>query len=91
MGKDNVEALREVGRLLAFLKEPEPPKGMKDAWEKISVFKQALNMPPRVIRTIRGDRDRTSASSRAMAVAVVSPGTPALMIGLAIMRDSWEG
>ena len=50
MGKDNVSALREVGQLLAFLKEPEPPKGMKDAWEKMSVFKQALNMAPKVVR-----------------------------------------
>ena len=31
MGEESVEALREVGRLLAFLKEPDPPKGMKDA------------------------------------------------------------
>ena len=31
MGEDSVEALREVGKLLAFLKEPELPKGMKDA------------------------------------------------------------
>ncbi len=30
----------EVGELLAFLKEPEPPKGLKDAWEKLPVFKQ---------------------------------------------------
>ena len=30
MGQDTVEALREVGKLLAFLKEPEPPKGWKD-------------------------------------------------------------
>ena len=36
MGEDSVEALREVGRLLAFLKEPEPPKGMRDAWETVS-------------------------------------------------------
>ena len=50
MGKDDVSALREVGQLLAFLKEPEPPKGMKDAWEKMSVFKQALNMAPKVVR-----------------------------------------
>ena len=34
MGEDSVEALREVGKLLAFLKEPEPPKGLKDLWEK---------------------------------------------------------
>ncbi|HET7032697.1 MAG TPA: 3-octaprenyl-4-hydroxybenzoate decarboxylase, partial [Casimicrobiaceae bacterium] len=33
MGEESVEALREIGRLLAFLKEPEPPKGLKDAWQ----------------------------------------------------------
>ena len=51
MGEDDVAALREVGQLLAFLKEPEPPTGMKDAWEKMSVFKQALNMAPKVLKT----------------------------------------
>jgi len=45
------ESLREVGRLLAFLKEPDPPKGLKDAWEKLPVFKQVLNMAPRVVRS----------------------------------------
>jgi 4-hydroxy-3-polyprenylbenzoate decarboxylase len=50
MGEDSVEALREVGKLLAFLKEPEPPKGMKDAWEKLPVFKQVLNMAPKVVK-----------------------------------------
>jgi len=49
MGEDSVESLREVGKLLAFLKEPEPPKGMKDAWEKLPAFKQVLNMNPKVI------------------------------------------
>ena len=49
MGEENVEALREVGELLAFLKEPEPPKGLKDAWEKLPVFKQVLNMAPKVV------------------------------------------
>lgn len=43
--------LREVGKLLAFLKEPEPPKGLKDAWEKLPVFKQVLNMAPREVRS----------------------------------------
>jgi len=50
MGKESVEALREVGKLLAFLKEPEPPKGMKDAWDKLPVFKQVLNMAPKVVK-----------------------------------------
>ena len=47
MGEDSVEALHDVGTLLAFLKEPEPPKGMKDAWEKLPIFKQVLNMAPK--------------------------------------------
>ena len=50
MGESSVEALREVGKLLAYLKEPEPPKGMKDAWEKLPIFKQVLNMSPNVVK-----------------------------------------
>ena len=50
MGEENVEALREVGKLLAFLKEPDPPKGMKDAWQKMPVFKQVLNMAPKLVK-----------------------------------------
>ncbi len=49
MGEESVEALREVGKLLAALKEPDPPKGMKDAWEKLPIFKQVLNMAPKVL------------------------------------------
>ncbi len=49
MGEESVEALREVGELLAFLKEPEPPKGLKDTWEKLPLFKQVLNMGPKVV------------------------------------------
>ncbi|MFN0314196.1 MAG: 4-hydroxy-3-polyprenylbenzoate decarboxylase [Burkholderiales bacterium] len=50
MGEDSVEALREVGKLLAFLKEPEPPKGLKDAWEKMPVYKKVLDMAPKEVR-----------------------------------------
>ncbi|EPJ46397.1 MAG: 3-polyprenyl-4-hydroxybenzoate decarboxylase [Osedax symbiont Rs1] len=50
MGQQNVAALREVGKVLAMLKEPEPPKGMRDAWEKMPIFKQVLNMAPKVIK-----------------------------------------
>lgn len=51
MGADSVTELRGIGELLAYLKEPEPPKGMKDAMEKIPVFKQVLNMAPKVINS----------------------------------------
>ncbi len=50
MGEESAEALREVGKLLAQLKEPEPPKGVRDAWEKIPVFKKVLDMAPKKIK-----------------------------------------
>ncbi len=49
MGENSTQALREVGKLLAYLKEPEPPKGLKDAWDKWPVLKQVLNMAPKVV------------------------------------------
>ncbi|ESS72627.1 3-octaprenyl-4-hydroxybenzoate carboxy-lyase UbiD [Methyloglobulus morosus KoM1] len=49
MGAKDISELRGIGELLAYLKEPEPPKGMKDAFEKIPVFKQVLNMTPKVV------------------------------------------
>ncbi|AHK77870.1 3-octaprenyl-4-hydroxybenzoate carboxy-lyase [Ectothiorhodospira haloalkaliphila] len=50
MGEDSVEALREVGKLLAFLKEPDPPKGLKEAWSTLPVFKKVLDMAPKKVR-----------------------------------------
>ena len=49
MGEEDIVALREVGKLLAYLKEPEPPKGLKDAWDKWPVLKQVLTMSPKVV------------------------------------------
>ncbi|MBF9001262.1 4-hydroxy-3-polyprenylbenzoate decarboxylase [Vibrio nitrifigilis] len=45
MGRENVQGLREVGQWLSYLKEPEPPRGFKEAIDKLPVFKQVLNMP----------------------------------------------
>ena len=49
MGAKDVAELRGIGELLAYLKEPEPPKGIKDAMEKLPTFKQVLNMAPKII------------------------------------------
>ncbi|MCK5719169.1 MAG: UbiD family decarboxylase, partial [Thiomargarita sp.] len=49
MGQSSTTALREVGQLLAFLKEPDPPKGFKDTLGKLPLFKQVLNMPAKTI------------------------------------------
>jgi len=50
MGQKDVSALREVGTVLAALKEPEPPKGMRDAWDKLPIYKQVLNMGPKLVK-----------------------------------------
>jgi 4-hydroxy-3-polyprenylbenzoate decarboxylase len=50
MGQENLGALRDVGKLLATLKEPEPPKGFRDALAKIPVYKQVLNMPVKKVK-----------------------------------------
>ena len=49
MGAEDVGALREIGKLLAYLKEPEPPSGFRDAWDKLPVLKQVLNMTPKSV------------------------------------------
>ncbi len=49
MGKQTPQDLREIGKLLAFLKEPDPPKGLRDAWAKLPIFKQVLKMAPKQI------------------------------------------
>jgi 4-hydroxy-3-polyprenylbenzoate decarboxylase len=46
---DPIPALRDLGRLLGRLKEPEPPRGWKDAWDKLPLLKQVLTMQPREV------------------------------------------
>jgi 4-hydroxy-3-polyprenylbenzoate decarboxylase len=50
LGQDSVADLRDVGRLLAALKEPEPPRGFKDAFEKLPLFRKVLDMAPKEVR-----------------------------------------
>ena len=50
MGADSITSLRDIGHLLSSLKEPEPPKGIKDAWDKLPLFKQVLNMAPKIVK-----------------------------------------
>ena len=50
MGADSVDELRDIGRLLAFLRQPEPPGGLKQAWEQLPVFRKVLDMAPKVVK-----------------------------------------
>ena len=49
MGADSIEALREIGELLAYLRQPDPPKGMRDLIDKAPLLKKVLNMGPKTI------------------------------------------
>ena len=50
MGAESLGALREIGELLAYLRQPDPPKGMRDLIDKAPLLKQVLNMGPKVIK-----------------------------------------
>ncbi len=50
MGEEQVTALREIGRLLAFLKEPAPPKGFKEALQTLPIYKKVLDMSPKTVK-----------------------------------------
>jgi 4-hydroxy-3-polyprenylbenzoate decarboxylase len=41
--------LREVGELLAFLRNPEPPRGLKEAWDMIPLARTVMGMRPKVV------------------------------------------
>ena len=49
MGQDCAESLRDIGTLLARLKEPEPPRGFKEAWNSLPIFKKVLDMAPKTV------------------------------------------
>jgi 4-hydroxy-3-polyprenylbenzoate decarboxylase len=50
MGADNIGALREIGEVLAYLRQPDPPKGMRELIDKAPLLKQVLNMGPKTVR-----------------------------------------
>lgn len=65
MGQEDVKALRDVGRLLAFLKEPEPPRGFRDFFDKMPQWKQVLNMPTKRLRSAPA-RSRSGKATRSI-------------------------
>lgn len=50
MGASSLEALREIGEVLAYLRQPDAPKGIKDIWDKAPILKQVLKMAPKMVR-----------------------------------------
>ncbi|MCK9189097.1 4-hydroxy-3-polyprenylbenzoate decarboxylase [Acidithiobacillus sp.] len=46
MGGESLADLRQIGQLLAYLKEPDPPRGWRDLWEKLPTLRKVLYMAP---------------------------------------------
>ena len=91
MGRESVEALRELGHLLAYLKEPEPPKGWKDAWEKLPLLKQVWTMEPRTVRApacqeIVKSGDEVDLSTRPIQTCWPGDAAPLVTWGLTVTR-----
>ncbi len=50
LGEENAASLRDVGKLLAFLKEPSPPKGFRDAIKTLPIYRKVLDMSPKRVK-----------------------------------------
>ena len=50
MGKDDVSELHELGEVLAYLRQPDAPRGLKDAIKKIPLLKKVLSMSPKIVK-----------------------------------------
>ncbi len=88
---DPTASLRELGVLLATLKEPEPPRGWKDAWDKLPLLKQVLAMAPRVVSNAPCQeivREGTDVDLAQLPVQTCWPGDAAPLItwGLTVTR-----
>jgi len=75
--------LREVGELLAFLRQPEPPRGLKGAMEMLPLAQTVLSMRPKTVKTapvqqvvLKGDQIDLSR----LPVQTCWPGEPAPLI-----------
>ncbi|UCB55231.1 MAG: UbiD family decarboxylase, partial [Thiotrichales bacterium] len=91
LGEDNAASLREVGKLLAFLKEPEPPKGFKDALKTLPIYKKILDMSPKEVKKakcqeIRYDSDQVDLSMLPVQTCWPGDAGPLITWGLVTTR-----
>ena len=91
MGEESVAALAEIGELLAFLKEPEPPKGIKDAWQSLPIFKKVLDMAPKMVKKapcqeIIWEKDEVDLSRFPIQTCWPEDAAPLITWGLTVTR-----
>ncbi len=96
MGADSIHELRDVGRLLASLKEPAPPKGLKDAGRLLQMGKALWDMKPAVVRRAACQEvvvDGASIDLASLPVQTCWPGDigPLITWGLVVTRGPQGG
>ena len=50
LGADDVSALSDLGRVLAALRQPEPPRAVSELWDKLPILRDLLRMAPKTVR-----------------------------------------
>jgi 4-hydroxy-3-polyprenylbenzoate decarboxylase len=63
LGADDTSALADLGRLLAALRAPQPPRGLKEAWRALPLLKEILNMAPRTVRGAACQEERVEGAA----------------------------
>ena len=91
MGEEEASRLREVGKLLAFLKEPDPPKGVKAAWKSLPIYRKVLDMAPKKVKkapcqAVVIDRDDVDLSQYPIQTCWPGDAGPLITWGLVVTR-----
>ena len=96
MGASDISELRDIGRVLASLKEPEPPKGLKDAGRLLQMVKSLWDMKPATVRQAACQEERLEGSEvdlGELPVQTCWPGDagPLITWGLVVTRGPQGG
>ncbi|HEX2013305.1 MAG TPA: UbiD family decarboxylase [Roseateles sp.] len=91
MGAQSLQELRDVGHVLASLKEPEPPKGLKDAGRLLQMAKALWDMKPSSVRRAACQEEEflgDEVNLKALPVQTCWPGDigPLITWGLVVTR-----
>lgn len=91
MGANSVDSLREIGQLLAYLKEPPPPRSLKDAWASLPVFKKILDMAPKTVssapcQAVVKEKDEIDLSDYPIQTCWPEDAAPLITWGLVITK-----
>ncbi len=96
MGQEDIKTLRDIGQLLAALKEPEPPKSFKGAFQQLPLLKHALNMAPKkteraVCQTHVLERDAIDLTKLPIQTCWPEDVAPLITWGLVTTRGPLQG